>query len=151
MWRALSEQLEELRRAHVAGAKGSVEFLKRLLEVAREVVEAERADAEGRLDQFEVLDPDKGALTQILEDYAPPGVPVLVKNVVEEIDGHRAADTGDRLARESARRPRGQAPASVSSSGTTRSHRAATSTTRHTRTSASTTSEMAESILASGI
>ncbi len=46
MWRALSEQLEELRRTHVAGAKDSVEFLKRLLEVARQVVEAERAEAE---------------------------------------------------------------------------------------------------------
>ena len=108
VWRALSEQLEELRRAHVAGAKGSVEFLKRLLEVAREVVEAERADAEGRLDQFEVLDPDKGALTQILEEYAPPGVPVLVKNVVEEIDsivrpirgtGWQESQPGDREVR----------------------------------------------------
>lgn len=86
VWQALSEQLEALRKAHVAGAKGSVEFLKRLLEIAREVVEAERADADGRLDDFEVVDPDKGALSQILEEYAPPGVPVVIRSVVEQID-----------------------------------------------------------------
>jgi type I restriction enzyme R subunit len=86
VWRALSERLEELRLAHVTGAKDSVAFLKRLLDLARQLVEAERAEADGRLDQFQVLDPDKGALTQILEQYAPPGVPVIVAKVVEQID-----------------------------------------------------------------
>jgi type I restriction enzyme R subunit len=87
VWRSLSDRLEALRSAHVAGAAASVEFLTRLLEVARQVVEAERAEADGRLDEFEVLDPDRGALTQILEEYAPPGVPVIVASVVEQIDG----------------------------------------------------------------
>jgi len=86
VWRALSERLEELRLAHVTGAKDSVAFLKRLLDLARQLVEAERAEADGRLDQFQVLDPDRGALTQIMEEYAPPGVPVIVAKVVEEID-----------------------------------------------------------------
>jgi type I restriction enzyme R subunit len=86
VWRALSERLEELRLAHVTGAKDSVAFLKRLLDLARQLVEAERAEADGRLDQFQVLDPDRGALTQILEEYAPPGVPVIVAKVVEDID-----------------------------------------------------------------
>lgn len=86
VWRALSERLEELRQAHVAGAKDSVAFLKRLLDLARQLVEAERAEANGRLDQFQVLDQDRGALTQILEQYAPPGVPVIVSKVVEDID-----------------------------------------------------------------
>jgi type I restriction enzyme R subunit len=108
VWRALSERLEELRKARVAGATGSVEFLKRLLEVAREVVEAERAEADGRLDEFSVLDPDKGALTQILKEYAPPGVPVIVESVVEEIDaivrpirgtGWQESQPGDREVR----------------------------------------------------
>jgi type I restriction enzyme R subunit len=70
----------------VTGAKDSVAFLKRLLDLARQLVEAERAEADGRLDQFQVLDPDKGALTQILEEYAPPGVPLIVSKVVEDID-----------------------------------------------------------------
>jgi type I restriction enzyme R subunit len=86
VWRALSERLEELRRARVAGAMDSVAFLKRLLDLARQLVEAERAEAEGRLDHFQVLDPDKGALTQILDEFAPPGVPVIVAKVVEDID-----------------------------------------------------------------
>ena len=80
------DTLEELRQAHVTGAKDSVAFLKRLLDLARQLVEAERAEADGRLDQFQVLDPDKGALTQILTEYAPPDVPVIVAKVVEEVD-----------------------------------------------------------------
>ncbi len=108
VWRALSERLEELRKAHVASATASVEFLKRLLDVAREVVEAERAEAEGRLDQFVVLDPDKGALTQILQEYAPAGVPVIISGVVEQIDaivrpirntGWQESQPGDREVR----------------------------------------------------
>ncbi|MFN8521128.1 MAG: HsdR family type I site-specific deoxyribonuclease [Chloroflexota bacterium] len=108
VWRALSERLEELRRLHVAGARDSVDFLKRLLDVARQVVEAERAEADGRLDTFQVLDPDRGALTQILEEYAPPGVPIIVANVVEQIDqlvrpirgtGWQESQPGDREVR----------------------------------------------------
>jgi type I restriction enzyme, R subunit len=86
VWRALSERLEELRREKLAGAKDSVEFLKRLLDLARQLVGAERAEADGRLDSFQVLDPDRGALTQILSEFAPPGVPVIIEHVVEEID-----------------------------------------------------------------
>ena len=74
------------RRAHVAGAKDSVAFLQRLLDLARQMVGAERAEADGSLDRFQVLDPDLGALTQIRREYAPPGVPVIVGKVVEEID-----------------------------------------------------------------
>lgn len=108
VWRALSERLEELRRLHVAGARDSVDFLQRLLDVARQVVGAERAEAEGRLDSFQVLDPDRGALTQILEEYAPPGVPVIVENLVEQIDdlvrpirgtGWQGSQPGDREVR----------------------------------------------------
>jgi type I restriction enzyme R subunit len=108
VWRTLSERLEALRTARVAGATASVEFLKRLLEIARQVVEAERAEADGRLDDFEVLDPDKGALTQILAEYAPPDVPVIISSVVEQIDaivrpirgtGWQESQPGDREVR----------------------------------------------------
>ena len=86
VWRALSERLEELRRVRMESARDSVEFLKRILELARQIVGAERAEAEGRLDRFQVLDPDRGALTQILQEYAPAGTPVIVEHVVEQID-----------------------------------------------------------------
>jgi type I restriction enzyme R subunit len=87
VWRTLAAMLEDLRRQHLDTAVSSVEFLKSLLDVARQVVEAERAEHEGRLDSFEVLDPDKGALTQILQEYAPPNTPAIIENVVEQIDG----------------------------------------------------------------
>ena len=108
VWRALSDRLEELRLARVTGARDSVAFLQRLLDLARQLVEAERAEADGRLDQFQVLDPDKGALTQILEEYGPPGVPVIVAKVVEDIDalvrpirntGWQESQPGDREVR----------------------------------------------------
>jgi type I restriction enzyme R subunit len=86
VWRAISERLDALRRAHVASAAASVEFLKSLLDLARTIVEAERAENEGRLNSFEVLDPDKGALTQILQEFGPSDVPLIVANVVEQID-----------------------------------------------------------------
>jgi type I restriction enzyme R subunit len=86
VWRSLSERLEDLRRAKIDSAAASVEFLKRLLEVAKDLVAAEKAEEEGRLDEVKVLDPDRGALTQILEEYAPPGTPVIITNVVEQID-----------------------------------------------------------------
>jgi type I restriction enzyme R subunit len=108
VWQSLSTRLEALRQAKVDSATSSVEFLKQLLELAKDLVEAERAEAEKRLDQFQVLDPDKGALTQILEEYAPPHMPVVIENVVEQIDalvrpirgtGWQTSQPGDREVR----------------------------------------------------
>ncbi|MEN9646651.1 MAG: hypothetical protein RL238_3320 [Actinomycetota bacterium] len=108
VWRSLADRLEDLRRQRVQSAAASVEFLKALLDVARQVVEAERAEHDGRLDEFEVLDPDKGALSQILREYGPPNVPVIVEHVVEEIDsivrpvrgsGWQTSQPGDREVR----------------------------------------------------
>lgn len=86
VWRSLSERLEDLRRAKIDSAAASVESLKQLLAVAKDLVAAEKAEEEGRLDEIKVVDPDRGALTQILEEYAPAGTPVVVENVVEQID-----------------------------------------------------------------
>src|SRR5207249_8208686 len=62
IWRTLADRLEDLRRARMASARDSVEFLKRMLELARQFVGAERAEADGRLEAYSVLDPDRGAL-----------------------------------------------------------------------------------------
>ena len=86
VWRSLAERLEALRRAKIESAAASVEFLKQLLVLARDIVEAERAEEEGHLDDIKVVDLDKGALSQILAEYAPPNVPVIIENVVEQID-----------------------------------------------------------------
>nr|MDQ2729409.1 type I restriction endonuclease subunit R [Actinomycetota bacterium] len=108
VWIALSERLESLRRSKIDSAAASVEFLKRLLELAKDLVEADQAEGEGRLDEIKVIDPDRGALTQILQEYAPPGTPVVIESVVEQIDaivrpvrgtGWQTSQPGDREVR----------------------------------------------------
>jgi len=108
VWHSISERLEALRRMTIDSAKASVSFLKELLEIAKELLAAEKADAEGHLDEITVVDPHRGALTQILEQYKPPGTPVIVENVVEQIDaivkpvrgtGWQTSHPGDREVR----------------------------------------------------
>jgi type I restriction enzyme, R subunit len=109
VWISLADRLEALRKAKLQTAAASVEFLKQLLELARALVEAEKRDTEGTLDEMSVLpDPDKGALTQILQEYAPDQTPALIENVVEQIDqivrpvrgtGWQTSQPGDREVR----------------------------------------------------
>jgi type I restriction enzyme R subunit len=108
VWQSLAERLEALRKTTIDSAAASVEFLKQLLEVARDLVVAEKAEEEGRLDEIKVVDPHRGALTQILEEYAPRDTPVIIENVVEQIDeivrpirgtGWQTSQPGDREVR----------------------------------------------------
>lgn len=112
VWVSLAGRLEALRQAKIDSAAASVEFLKQLLALAKDLVEAEKADEEGRLDDIKVVDPDKGALTQILAEYAPPDVPVIIETVVEKIDaivrpvrgtGWQESQPGDREVRQQLR------------------------------------------------
>ncbi len=86
VWRKLSERLEDLRLANLTTAQASVDFLNHLMELARDVIRAERADDDGSLDQIKVLDPRTGALTQIFREYAPVDRPEIVARVVEAVD-----------------------------------------------------------------
>lgn len=111
---ALSERLERLRRSQLDRASASVEFLRELLDLAREVTAVERADDDGHLDDLTVLpDPKVGALTQILREYAPADTPVIIEQVVEEIDvivrqvrftGWTSSQPGDRTVRSEIRK-----------------------------------------------
>jgi len=112
VWQSLSERLELLRLSRISSAAESVEFLRHLLELARDLLEAERADDEGRIDQVKVIDPRKGALTQIFEEYRPRGVPVVIQGVVEQVDslvqpvrgtGWQTSHPGDRMVRQELR------------------------------------------------
>ena len=107
---ALSARLERLRLAQVQQAKASQDFLKQLLDLATEVTAAEKADDAGALNLLP--DPNVGALTQILKEYAPPETPVIIENVVNDIDtivrqvsfdGWETTQTGDRLVRREVR------------------------------------------------
>ena len=80
-FRALGERLEELRRKHEQGLLVSIEFLKSLLELARDVVEAERT--------IEPATPEergKAALTELFEEARNDRTPVMVERVVNDID-----------------------------------------------------------------
>ncbi len=77
----LSERLEALRLKHEQGLLASIDFLKSLLDLAKDVVEAEREQP------AEVVeDQGKAALTELFAEVKNPQTPVIVERVVEDID-----------------------------------------------------------------
>jgi len=80
-YRALSERLEALKERHERGLLNSVEFLKQLLELAREVVAAER---ETPVQEDE--DRGKAALTELFQQVKNEKTPVVVERLVKDID-----------------------------------------------------------------
>ena len=112
VWKSLVERLELLRLNRIASAAESVEFLRRILELARDLLEAEKADDEGRIGEIKVVDPRKGALTQIFEEFKPDGVPIVIEGVIESVDalvqpvrgtGWQTSAPGDRMVRQELR------------------------------------------------
>ncbi|NYD78430.1 type I restriction endonuclease subunit R [Arthrobacter cupressi] len=86
-YKTLSERLERLRERQLAKAHDSVDFLRDLLDLARDLAAAEKAEDESGTVGLDLLpDPNVGALTQIFEEYKPEGVPVIVGKVVTDID-----------------------------------------------------------------
>lgn len=80
-FKALGERLEDLKNRHQQGLLLSIDFLKELLTLAREVVQTERETPEE-----EELDRGKAALTELFEDARNGDTPVMVKRVVDDID-----------------------------------------------------------------
>jgi len=78
---ALSERLENLRIQHEQGLLASIDFLKGLLTLAKDVVEAERDVPEA-----EQEDRGKAALTELFESVKSTETPVIVERVVGDID-----------------------------------------------------------------
>lgn len=77
----LGERLEQLRERHLQGQLTSIEFLKHLLEIARDVVEAEK-----EVVPDEGLDRGKAALTELFESVKNTQTPIVVERVVNDID-----------------------------------------------------------------
>lgn len=110
----LSEKLEALRAQALEKAEDSLEFLRKALEIAKLTVRAERMEDEGTLAGNEyLLDPNVGALTQIVEKYKPPGKAVVIADVARDIDtivrqvafaGWSEKDDGDRKVRQELRK-----------------------------------------------
>lgn len=78
---ALSERLENLRAKHEAGLLASLDFLKQLLDLAKDVVEAENETPEDVQ-----IDQGKAALTELFEEIKGTETPVIVERVVADID-----------------------------------------------------------------
>ena len=88
VFHGLSDRLQKLRDRHISDAASSQQFLEELLQLTTDVLKADRAVREGNLDDVAdtILDPRIGALTQIFEENAPDDTPVIVRNVVRDID-----------------------------------------------------------------
>lgn len=80
-FKQLGERLEELKQKYEEGFFNSLEFLKRLLEIARETVQAER-DVESEDSRKQA----KAALTELFQSVKTEKTPVAVENLVTEID-----------------------------------------------------------------
>ena len=77
----MGERLEDLKERHEKGLLTSVEFLKELLKLARDVVSTERLQPPvGREEQ------GKAALTELFEEVKNSDTPIIVERIVNDID-----------------------------------------------------------------
>ena len=81
MFKALIERLEALKNRHEQGLLVSIDFLKELLELAKDVVRLERETPEA-----EEIDRGKAALTELFEQAKNGKTPIMVGRVVDDID-----------------------------------------------------------------
>ena len=80
-FKALSERLDALRDRFESGVLNSVEFLKQLLEIAKEVLQAEK-----QTPPEEDVDRGKAALTELFNEVKTENTPIVVERVVADID-----------------------------------------------------------------
>jgi type I restriction enzyme R subunit len=78
---ALGERLEKIKERHEQGFLTSLEFLKQILEIAKEVVEAEK-----ETDPEEERDRAKEALTELFQEAKNTNTHIIVERIVTDID-----------------------------------------------------------------
>ena len=78
---ALGERLEKIKERHEQGFLTSLEFLKQILELAKEVVEAEKG-----IDPEEERDRAKEALTELFQEAKNTNTHIIVERIVADID-----------------------------------------------------------------
>ena len=78
---ALGERLEKIKERHEQGFLTSLEFLKEMLELAKDVVEAER-----KVDPVEDRDRAKEALTELFQEAKGKNTHIMVERIVADID-----------------------------------------------------------------
>jgi type I restriction enzyme R subunit len=77
----LGERLEKLKEQNEAGLLHSIEFLKALLTLAKEVVQAEQ-----QVDPVDEQSKAKAALTELFAEVKSGNTPVVVEWIVADID-----------------------------------------------------------------
>ena len=77
----LAERLEALREKHEQGLLISIDFLKELLDLARDLVSTEQASP-----PIEQEERGKAALTELLEEAKSDATPIMIERVVGDID-----------------------------------------------------------------
>ncbi len=80
-FKELGERLEDLKTKHEQGLLTSVEFLKELLNLAKDVVAADKAEP-----PLEKEERGKAALTELFEEARNSDTPIIVERVVNDID-----------------------------------------------------------------
>jgi len=80
-YKQLSERLEALKERHEKGLLHSVEFLKQLLEIARDLVATEK-----EVPPKEDEERGMAALTELFQQVKGEKTPVVVEKVVKDID-----------------------------------------------------------------
>ena len=78
---ALGERLERLKEKHEQGLLHSLDFLKELLELAKDVVQAEK-----QVDPVDERDKAKAALTELFSEVKNGKTPVVIEQIVNDID-----------------------------------------------------------------
>ncbi len=78
---ALGERLEKLKMKHEQGLLNSIDFLKELLTLAKEVVQAEK-----QVDPIDERSKAKTALTELFAEVRDGKTPVMVERIVTDID-----------------------------------------------------------------
>lgn len=81
-WLKLGEKLERLREQHEQGLINSVEFLKMLLDLAKETAHAEK-----EVVPEDEIDKGRAALTELFNGVKNAETPVIVERIVNDIDG----------------------------------------------------------------
>jgi type I restriction enzyme R subunit len=105
---ALGERLEKIKERHEKGFLNSLQFLKEILDLAKEVVEAEK-----QASPVEDRDRAKEALTELFQEAKTKNTHIIVERIVADIDdivkkvrfdGWQATTQGERLVQRELRR-----------------------------------------------
>ena len=104
----LADRLEDLKKRHEKGLLLSIDFLKELFELAKDVVKTGReTPVEENIDRW------KAALTELFEEAPNGETPVMVRRIVDDIDevvravrfdGWQATHAGEREVKKALRR-----------------------------------------------